>query len=118
MSKTKTTLEEYKWEKVIKDMTMLAKSLHIESDLHNPPVINYNGADVNYSISATFPSLKERFTKKWLSYFKEREEDDVILMFIQAIYHLGYSQGVAHTLNEMKPMLDLIENLELCQKEK
>jgi len=56
--------------------------------------IDWNGADViDCGITATFPNIKDRFTKDWIDYFTERDITAVDL-FLQSVFHYGYQQGV------------------------
>jgi hypothetical protein len=56
--------------------------------------IEWEGLDIKTSkILATFPSVKERFTKDWIEYFGERDYT-MLDLYLQVVFHYGYQQSV------------------------
>ena len=64
--------------------------------LNNIPLktINWEGMDIKTcEILATCPNIKERFTEKWIEYYKKSSNDNTLLdLYIQVIFHYGYQQ--------------------------
>ena len=89
----------------------------INSDLKS---IDWQGIDVSCSdILATFPDVKERFTKEWIEHFKENTDVTLFEMFIQVIFHYGYQQcydryepilNKVYDLDELKKRLEEVNN--------
>lgn len=54
--------------------------------------IDWDGIDIDYcGITAIFPNVKQRFSKKWIKYFTEHN-GSLLDLYLQTIFHYGYQQ--------------------------
>lgn len=79
--------------------------------------IDWKGLDINecFSITATTPNIKDRFTKEWIEYFQERNYT-LLDLYLQSVHHYGFYNAWARQMNEKKSFRDALKILNNKQK--
>jgi hypothetical protein len=80
----------------IKKLLSLLFDHRLIKKLNNTPLkeLDWQGLDVHdTNITTVFPNIRDRFTKEWIDYFKDRDVATIDL-FLYSVFHYGYQQGV------------------------
>jgi hypothetical protein len=93
--------KEYSFSQYMDNSKKLFKVLfgvELYNKLNKTPLksIDWEGVDIDTSeILSTFPNIKERFSPKWIEYWKERSPT-LLDLYLQTVFHYGYQQCKDH----------------------
>ena len=91
---------------------IFGEELFNQLNSHELTPFNWEGLDITecFDITATNPDIKDRFTDKWIEYYKELNYTPLDL-FIQSIFHYGYNQKWEDYQGKDKIILEKFEKI-------